>query len=141
MRRICNAIVAVMLSLLVIYLAVGATYVQCRCTGKTHFMNPLDKKNYADNRMMMQSECAKMTEAMISSPDCMKVSMEKLSASLQATSFHHDFAIDQPLLFTILPAEFVSTLYNNIITGELYIPDKVPIPPRRYLALKRSLLI
>ena len=110
----CNTIMALMLSLLVIYLTVGATFVKCQCTGMTHIMNPLDKANYESAKLQMMPNCEKSANKNVMKPDCMKSSVEKLSVSIQAPVYAYDFSADQPLLF-IVPgiADLFST--TNII--------------------------
>ena len=138
----CNTIMALMLSLLVIYLTVGATFVKCQCTGMTHIMNPLDKANYESAKMQMMPNCEKSANKNVMKPDCMKSSVEKLSVSIQAPVYAYDFSADQPLLF-IVPGIAYLFSTSNIIhqQGPDYCLKKVPIPPRRYLALTRVLLI
>ena len=140
-KKLCTMAMSVLLSLLVVYLTVGASFVQCQCTGITHILNPFDKSNYEDIRQKMEPACAKMASSSLTKKDCMKHSVEKLSDSVQPYVFAHNFSIDQPVLFTVgFPTEQLSSIHIYQ-QREDFCPDKIPIPPRRYLALTRVLII
>jgi hypothetical protein len=71
---------------------------------------------------------------------CMEYDLEQLSASVQPPVLHPDFTAIQPVLFTIVSLwSYMPEV--DAKPRDLFCPDKVPIPPRAYLAKIRILLI
>ena len=141
-KRVCTSLMAVMLSLLVLQLTAGVTIAQCQHSGRLSIVSPFEMAGRAHADMQTDEDCADMNCPTMEQQGCMKYTTEQLSASVQAPVFHYDFSVVQPFLFTI----WSTALYSGNMLCTLHPqfsdpPDKVPIPPRAYLAQIRILLI
>ncbi len=124
MKRIGHIIISLALSLLIVYLSVGASLVHCNCSGKTHIVNPLDINNLTKN----------------DASGCMEVTIEKITNLQQASSFLSDFTASWTIVdaYCFLPM-VIQPLYINIQDRPILNP--IPLPPRLYLSKIQVLLL
>ena len=139
-RKICTSITALLLALLVIQLTVGVTFAHCMHSGRNFIVSTTELAGKAKAMMQMGDKCASTDCAEIGHRQCMEYSVKHLSTSVEAPVFHQDFVAVQPLLFTfwdLVPP----TAEGAALPQDVFCPDKVPIPPRAYLAQIRVLII
>jgi len=137
-QKLCTAFVAVLLALLVVQVAGGVTLVRCLHSGRVHIASLTELATRSHDTMYVDEDCIGMDE--MDMQQCMEYNVEQLSASVQPPVLHPDFTVVQPVLFTI--ASLWSDMPEIVAKPQnLFCPDKVPIPPRAYLAKIRILLI
>ncbi|MBQ3754023.1 MAG: hypothetical protein II864_10865 [Prevotella sp.] len=139
-RKICTSMTALLLALLVIQLTVGVTFAHCMHSGRNFIVSTTEMAGRVKAMMPMGDKCANTDCAGIGHRQCMEYSVKHLSASVEAPVFHQDFVAVQPLLFTfwdLVPP----TAEGAALPQDVFCPDKVPIPPRAYLAHIRVLII
>lgn len=130
---------AIVLALLVFQLTVGVTFAHCMHTGRSFIVSTTGMAAKVKSMMQMHDDCADMSCPSMKH-QCMKYSVKHLSPSVEAPVFHHDFVAVQPLLLALCClAE--PTADGAVLPQDIFCPDKVPIPPRDYLAQIRILII
>lgn len=139
-RKICTSITALLLALLVLQLTVGVTLSRCMHSGKVSIFSTTKMASKAKAMMPMGDNCAKTGCATVEHRHCMEYTVKHLSASVEAPVFHQDFAAVQPLLFAVCSL-VLPTADGAVLPQDVFCPDKVPIPPRAYLAQIRVLII
>lgn len=139
-RKICTSITALLLALLVLQLTVGVTMSRCMHSGKVSIVSTTKMASKAKAMMPMGDNCAKTGCATVEHRHCMEYTVKHLSASVEAPVFHQDFAAVQPLLFAVCSL-VLPTADGAVLPQDVFCPDKVPIPPRAYLAQIRVLII
>ena len=140
MKKVCTSMMVILFSLLVLQLAGGVVISRCLHTGKLHIVSMSEMAVKSHAAMQTDEDCGSMSGTQMEQKRCMEYSVEQLSPSVQAPVFHYDFAAVQPLLLTI--CSFVEpTAIGAVLPQDVFCPDKVPIPPRAYLAHIRVLII
>lgn len=139
-RKISTSITALLLALLVLQLTVGVTLSRCMHSGKVSIVSTTKMASKAKAMMPMGDNCAKTGCATVEHRHCMEYTVKHLSASVEAPVFHQDFAAVQPLLFAVCSL-VLPTADGAVLPQDVFCPDKVPIPPRAYLAQIRVLII
>lgn len=139
-QKLCTAFMAVLLALLVVQVAGGVTLVRCLHSGKVHVASLTELAMRSDHTIHIDEDCIGMGMNQMDMQHCMEYDVEQLSASVQPPVLHTDFTVVQPVLFTIasLWADMPEIVAKS---QDQFCPDKVPIPPRAYLAKIRILLI
>lgn len=130
---------AIVLALLVLQLTVGVTFAHCMHTGRNYIVSSAKMAAKAKSMMQAHNDCADM-QCPTMKHQCMKYTVKHLSASVEAPVFHQDFAAVQPLLFAVCSL-VLPTADGAVLPQDVFCPDKVPIPPRAYLAQLRVLII
>lgn len=138
-RKFCNLFAIVFLSVLVIYMAGGATVKQCACSGRISVVNVFKQasaQGYAHKPSVNQQPAG----SQLASNPCMRIYSESIDASTPSQVQAYDFT---PMCVDVLQHPALTPYYN--ISGkngkEAFLADKIPIPPRLFLSLKHSLLI
>ena len=139
-RKICTSMTALLLALLVLQLTVGVTLSRCMHSGKISIVSTTEMAGKAKTMMPMGDNCAETDCPTVEHRHCMKYTVKHLSVSVEAPVFHQDFVAVQPLLFTICSL-VLPTADGAVLPQDVFCPDKVPIPPRAYLAHIRVLII
>jgi len=139
-QKVCTAFLAVLLALLIVQVAGGVTLVRCLHSGRVHIASLTELATSSHHTLHIDEDCASMDMGQMDMQHCMEYDLEQLSASIQPPVQQLDFTAIQPVLFT-----FVS-LWSDMPEvdakpQDFFCPDKVPIPPRAYLAKIRILLI
>lgn len=109
-------------------------------SGKVSIVSTTKMASKAKAMMPMGDNCAKTGCATVEHRHCMEYTVKHLSASVEAPVFHQDFAAVQPLLFAVCSL-VLPTADGAVLPQDVFCPDKVPIPPRAYLAQIRVLII
>ena len=138
-KKVCTSMMAIVLALLVFQLTVGVTFAHCMHTGRNFIVSTTEMAGKAKKMMQMHDDCADM-HCPTMNHQCMKYAVKHLSASVEAPVFHYDFVAVQPLLLTLCSL-VEPTADGAVLPQDIFCPDKVPIPPRDYLAQIRILII
>ncbi len=140
MKKVCTSMLAIMLLLSVLQLTVGVTFAHCMHSGRDFMVSPMELAGRAHTMMQTDEGCATMSCPSMEQQQCMEYSVKHLSASVQAPAPDYDLAAVQPVLFNLWSL-LVPMAACSVMRQDVFCPDKVPIPPRAYLAKIRILLI
>ena len=139
-QKLCTAFVAVLLALLIVQVAGGVTLVRCLHSGRVHIASLTELATSSHHTLHIDEDCASMDMGQMDMQHCMEYDLEQLSASIQPPVQQLDFTAIQPVLFTI-ESLWLEIAEADVKSRDFFCPDKVPIPPRAYLAKIRILLI
>ncbi len=139
MKKLCTSLMAIGLALLVFQLTVGVTFAHCMHSGRSFIVSTTEMAANAGSMMPSHGDCAGM-HCHTMKHQCMKYTVEHLSPSVEAPVFHPDFTAVQSLLFAV-SSYVLPTADGAVLPQDIFCPDKVPIPPRAYLARIRILII
>lgn len=139
-QKVCTAFLAVLLALLIVQVAGGVTLVRCLHSGRVHIASLTELATSSHHTLYIDEDCASMDMGQMDMQHCMEYDLEQLSASIQPPVQQLDFTVIQPVLFTI-ESLWLEIAEADVKSRDFFCPDKVPIPPRAYLAKIRILII
>ena len=137
MKRSLNILMALMLSLMVVYLSVGTTVTHCLSYGKVTVGTVAD----CCVKRSMDHDCCQDKQGAQVKKHCMDVKQVKLSPTVSIQHMDFDaapvFAGIVPALWHMLPCPIICSIQEA-----KYWNQNVPhSPPRAYLALLNFLII
>lgn len=131
MKKCSYILLSVVLTVTLLFMGSGVTFMRCAHTGTVRMMTALSGNSLGG---MADTDCSMTSK-------CMSVTHIELSPTTSAQSVTYDFHVVQPLL-AILPslvAEWLTPTENKAVAQ--FIPVVWKSPPRDYLSLIRVLLI
>jgi len=138
-----NMALAFLLVAVMIYLQAGAIVSRCNCTGHISVVNTL-KSSRCCTKAMMTAKADKADEmgsqAVIDSAPCMTYYNQSIDPTTAGSTVDFNFSAPVQTLFAaIMPRLAMS--FDILRLPKVFIPDKIPLPPRLQLSLKRCLII
>lgn len=131
MKKCSYILLSVLLSVMLLFMGSGVTFMRCAHTGTVKMMTALSGDNLGG---MADMDCSMTSK-------CMSVTHVELSPTVAAQSVDYDFHVVQPLL-ALLPSLVAAWLVPTEDKAvERFVPVAWKSPPRDYLNLIRVLLI
>lgn len=137
MKRSLNILMALMLSIMVVYLSVGTTVMHCLCSDKVMVGTVAD---CCVKRCMDQDCCQGKTGAQVKK-HCMDVKQVKLSPMVSIQDVDFDAAPVSAVIVTALCQTLPSPVICIIQKARYWNHSVSHSPPRAYLALLNALII